>query len=114
MSDCLFCKIIAGDIPSQTIFENEHVLGFKDLQPQAPHHVLFIPKQHISTINDINQKNSHLVGELYLAAAAYGKEIGEAETGYRVVMNCNAGAGQSVYHIHLHFLAGRSLSWPPG
>ncbi len=114
MTDCLFCKIIHGDIPGDIIYENDHVLAFNDINPQAPSHVLIIPKQHISTINDIAPAQTALVGELYLAAAQIARERGFAEQGYRVVMNCNEGAGQTVFHIHLHLLAERPLSWPPG
>lgn len=114
MSDCLFCKIINGDIPSDKVFENNDVLGFNDIGPQAPHHVLFIPKKHISTVNDLEEGDAALVGKLYLAAKQHAANLGVAEEGYRLVMNTNAGAGQSVFHIHLHMLAGRPLSWPPG
>lgn len=114
MSDCLFCKIINGDIPGDKIFENDDVLGFNDINPQAPHHILFIPKKHISTVNDLEDGDAALVGKLYLAAKQHAAQLGVAEQGYRLVMNTNAGAGQTVFHIHLHMLAGRSLSWPPG
>lgn len=114
MSDCLFCKIINGEIPAQNIYEDDEVLGFNDIAPQAPHHVLFIPKKHISTVNDLQNEDAALVGKLYLAAKQHAAELGIAQQGYRLVMNTNAGAGQTVFHIHLHMLAGRSLSWPPG
>lgn len=114
MSDCLFCKIINGDIPSDKVYEDDDVLGFNDLNPQAPHHVLFIPKKHISTINDLQTGDAELVGKLFLAAKQHAAELGVAEDGYRTVINCNALAGQTVFHIHLHMLAGRPLTWPPG
>jgi len=114
MSDCLFCKIIAGDIPSTKVFETDSVLGFKDLSPVAPHHVLFVPKKHIATINEATPENALHFGSLFVAAATYAQQIGVVEPGYRVTMNCNEAAGQTVFHVHLHFLAGRSLSWPPG
>lgn len=114
MSDCLFCKIVNGDIPSDKVYEDDDVLGFNDISPQAPHHVLFIPKKHISTVNDIDDGDAELVGKLYLAAKQHAAELGVAEEGYRLVVNTNAGAGQTVFHIHLHMLAGRLLSWPPG
>jgi len=114
MSDCLFCKIVNGDIPAAKIYEDEHVIGFQDINPQAPHHVLFIPKRHISTINDLQAGDAELIGKLYLAAKQYATELGVAEDGYRVVMNCNALSGQTVFHIHLHMLAGRAMHWPPG
>lgn len=114
MSDCLFCKIINGDIPGDIVYQDDDVIGFNDINPQAPHHVLFIPRKHISTINDLEPEDAELVGKLYLAAKKLAAERGVAEEGYRAVMNCNAGAGQTVFHIHLHVLAGRALTWPPG
>ncbi|MCH9745325.1 MAG: histidine triad nucleotide-binding protein [Proteobacteria bacterium] len=112
MSDCLFCKIIKGDIPANKIFEDEDVLAFHDIGAQAPHHFLVIPKKHIATINDAN--DSALIGKLTLTASKIAQDLGFADDGYRVVMNCNKDGGQTVYHIHLHCLGGRSLSWPPG
>lgn len=114
MSETLFLDIIEGKIPAQIVYTDDHVVGFNDLNPQAPHHVLFVPRTHIRTINDIQHDQAELVGKLFLAAARYADDIGVADEGYRVVMNCNEGAGQSVWHIHLHFLAGRALLWPPG
>ncbi len=114
MSDCLFCKIINGDIPGDIVYQDDDVIGFNDINPQAPTHVLFIPRKHISTINDIKAADAELVGKMYLAAQHVAAERGVAEEGYRVVMNCNAAAGQTVFHIHLHLLAGRLMSWPPG
>ena len=110
----IFDKIINKEIPAEIVYENETVLAFKDINPQAPTHVLFIPKTRIATINDIKDNQAELIGRLYLAARDYAKEIGEDENGYRVVMNCNQNGGQEVYHIHLHFLAGRQMKWPPG
>ncbi len=112
--DCLFCKIVAGDIPADIVYESESALAFRDINPQAPTHVLVIPRKHISTINDIDEGDRELVGDLYMAAKAIAVDEGIAESGYRAVMNCNEGAGQSVFHIHLHVLGGRGLSWPPG
>jgi histidine triad (HIT) family protein len=114
MSDCLFCKIISGDIPASKVYEDDDVLGFNDINPQAPHHVLFVPKRHISTLNDLEGEDATLVGKLYLAAKAHAANLGVAQEGYRTVMNCNALAGQTVFHIHLHMLAGRAMTWPPG
>lgn len=114
MSDCLFCKIVNGDIPASKVYEDDEVIGFNDINPQAPHHVLFVPKYHISTLNDLETGDAALVGKLYLAAKQHATDLGVAEEGYRTVMNCNALAGQTVFHIHLHMLAGRPLSWPPG
>jgi histidine triad (HIT) family protein len=114
MTDCLFCKIVSGDIPATKVFENDHAIGFRDLNPQAPTHVLVIPKKHISTINDIQEGDKALIGEMFLAAQKIAAAEGLAEPGYRTVMNCNEEAGQTVFHIHLHVLGGRSMSWPPG
>lgn len=112
--DCLFCKIVDGDIPADVVFESDNAIAFRDVNPQAPTHVLVIPRQHIATINDLEPGNESLVGELYMAARQIAADEGIAEAGYRTVMNCNKGAGQSVFHIHLHVLGGRTLSWPPG
>ncbi|ALP53542.1 hypothetical protein Tel_10555 [Candidatus Tenderia electrophaga] len=114
MTDCLFCKMVAGDISPDTVYEDDEVLAFRDINPQAPTHVLVVPKRHISTINDLNADDAELVGKLYLVAQQVAAKDGIAEEGYRTVMNCNAGAGQSVFHIHLHVLGGRPMRWPPG
>lgn len=114
MSDTIFTKIINREIPADIVYENDDVLAFNDITPQAPTHVLIIPKKPIATINDIQTQDAELVGKLFLAAQAIAKAQGFAEGGYRVVMNCNEDAGQSVFHIHLHLLAGRKLTWPPG
>ena len=114
MSDCLFCKIIAGEIPSEKVYEDDHVYAFKDITPVAPLHTLIIPKKHIATINDLESEDAETVGNLFLAAKQIAKQEGYDEAGYRTVMNCGEAAGQTVFHIHLHLLAGRDLSWPPG
>lgn len=114
MTDCIFCKIAAGDIPATLVYQNEEVLAFRDLNPQAPTHILVIPKKHIATTNDIMANDAALIGNMYLAAKQIAKAEGIAESGYRTVMNCNRGAGQTVFHIHLHLLGGRPMSWPPG
>lgn len=114
MSDTLFAKIIRREIPADIVFEDDEVLAFRDIGPQAPVHVLFIPKQPIATLNDVTPEQAPLLGKLMLAAAAYAKREGFAENGYRVLMNCNRDGGQTVFHIHLHLLAGRSMQWPPG
>lgn len=114
MSDTIFTKIINREIPADIVYENEDVLAFNDITPQAPTHVLIIPKKPIATINDIQTQDAELVGKLFLAAQAIAKAQGFDDNGYRVVMNCNEDAGQSVFHIHLHLLAGRKLTWPPG
>lgn len=112
--DCLFCKIVAGEIPADIVYESDGAVAFRDINPQAPTHVLVIPRQHIATINDISVDDETLVGSLYTAAREIATAEGIADDGYRVVMNCNEGAGQSVFHIHLHLLGGRGLGWPPG
>jgi histidine triad (HIT) family protein len=106
--------MVSGEIAPDIVFENEDVLAFRDVNPQAPLHVLVIPKTHIATVNDLTAKDADLVGKLYLAAQQIAADEGVAEPGYRMVMNCNPEAGQSVYHIHLHVLGGRPMSWPPG
>lgn len=112
--DCLFCKILAGDIPADIVFESETAIAFRDINPQAPTHVVIIPRQHIATINDIGVEDQPVVGSLFSAAREIAKKEGLSEEGYRVVMNCNARAGQTVFHLHLHLLGGRGLGWPPG
>lgn len=114
MAECLFCKMVTGDIRPDVVFEDDEVLAFRDLNPQAPTHVLLIPKAHIPTTNDLDGDNVGIVGRLYLAAKQIAADEGIAEPGYRMVMNCNPGAGQSVYHLHLHLLGGRPMHWPPG
>ena len=112
--DCLFCKIANGEIPAKIVYEDDQVLAFEDVNPQAPFHVLIIPRRHISTLNDVQEGDVALLGGLIRRAAQIAKDQGHAQDGYRTVFNCNRGAGQSVFHIHLHLLAGRSMTWPPG
>ncbi|GMQ88935.1 MAG: histidine triad nucleotide-binding protein [Gammaproteobacteria bacterium] len=114
MTDCLFCKMVSGDITPDTVYEDEDVLAFRDVNPQAPVHVLVVPKQHVPTINDLDADNSVLVGKMMMAAARIAQQEGFAEQGYRTVMNCNDYGGQTVFHIHLHLLGGRVMGWPPG
>jgi histidine triad (HIT) family protein len=114
MSDCLFCKIIAGQIPGTVVYQDDDLFAFRDINPQAPLHVLILPRRHIATLNDLAPGDDALVGSMFRAAAALAKEHGYADRGYRTVFNTNRQAGQSVFHIHLHLLAGRSLAWPPG
>ncbi|MFQ5470539.1 MAG: histidine triad nucleotide-binding protein [Gammaproteobacteria bacterium] len=114
MNDCLFCKMVAGEITPDTVYEDEDVLAFRDISPQAPLHILIIPKQHIASINDVQGHHAALLGNMYLVAKKIAEQEGVAEAGYRTVMNCNADGGQAVYHIHLHLLAGRAMQWPPG
>ena len=111
---CLFCRIIAGEIPSSKVYEDDEVFAFNDINPQAPLHVLIVPKKHIATTNDLTAEDEALVGKLVRRAAAIAKEKGFDQRGYRTLLNCNAEAGQTVFHIHLHLLAGRHLGWPPG
>jgi len=112
--DCLFCKILNGDIPADIIYESDSAIAFRDISPQAPTHVLVIPRKHVATINDLSEEDQEIIGSLYLAAKDIARDEGISDEGYRAVMNCNEGAGQSVFHIHLHVLGGRALSWPPG
>jgi len=114
MMSCLFCKIARAEIETDYLYENEYVLAFRDIHPQAPQHILIIPRQHIASLNDLEPDNSHLIGEMVLAAKTLASEMGFAETGYRILMNCNDDGGQTVYHIHLHLLGGRRMHWPPG
>lgn len=111
---CLFCKIAAGQIPVDTVFENDKVLAFRDINPAAPSHILVIPKKHIATMNDATADDKSLLGEMMLVARDIAHREGVAEDGYRLALNTNRYGGQSVYHIHLHLLAGRQMSWPPG
>jgi histidine triad (HIT) family protein len=114
MVDCLFCKIVAGDIPASFVHQDEHVVAFRDINPQAPLHVLIVPRRHIATLNELHEADDGIVGEMVRRAACIATEHGHAEAGYRTVFNCNRLAGQTVFHIHLHVLAGRALGWPPG
>ena len=114
MSQCLFCRIVAGEIPAEIVFEDDQVLAFRDINPAAPVHCLVIPKRHIATLNDLAAGDESLVGHMYQVAAGLARDLGIAEPGYRTVLNCNADAGQTVFHIHLHLLGGRQMTWPPG
>lgn len=111
---CLFCKIIAGEIPAAKVYEDERMIAFNDINPQAPMHVLVVPKQHIATLNELSEANDDLVGAMVRTAAAIAKERGYDGPGFRTVFNCNAQAGQTVFHLHLHVLGGRVMTWPPG
>ena len=114
MEDCIFCKIIKGEIPSEKIYEDDMVLSFKDIEPAAPVHVLIIPKKHIDSINDLTEEDSKIIAHIYLVAKQIAAELGIDEKGYRIVTNCGEGAGQTVHHVHFHLLGGRSFAWPPG
>jgi len=113
-SDTLFAKIVRKEIPAQIVFQDEDVTAFRDLHPAAPTHILIVPNQIIPTLNEATPKDERLLGKLLLTAQKLAKQQGIAEDGYRVVMNCNADGGQSVYHLHLHLLGGRKMAWPPG
>ena len=113
-TDCLFCKFASGAIMPAVVHETGTVLAFKDINPQAPTHVLIIPKRHVATLNDLVAADAELMGEMLLVAKRVAADAGLAESGYRVAINCGAGAGQSVFHVHLHLLGGRRLDWPPG
>lgn len=113
MSDCIFCKIAAGDIPSRKVHEDDEIVAFHDVNPQAPVHVLVVPRRHIPSLDAAGEADERLLGSMLLVAQRAAKELGIASA-YRVVNNCGASAGQSVFHIHLHVLGGRALSWPPG
>ena len=112
--DCLFCKIAAGQIPAALVHQDDQLIAFKDINPQAPLHLLIVPRRHIATLNDLSPEDDALVGSMFRRAAALAAEHGYADRGYRAVFNCNREAGQTVFHIHLHVLAGRRLAWPPG
>jgi histidine triad (HIT) family protein len=112
MSDCLFCKMVAGEITPSIVFEDDEILAFNDIQPQAPVHILIIPKKHISTLNDAD--DALLLGKLMQTASQLAKNLGIADTGYRTVINCNEQGGQMVYHLHVHLLGGRQMLWSPG
>jgi histidine triad (HIT) family protein len=111
---CLFCRIVAGEIPAKRVYEDDNVLAFEDINPQAPLHALVIPKAHISTLNDLTADHDALIGSLVRVAARIAKERGVDGPGFRTVLNCNSNAGQTVFHIHLHLLGGRAMGWPPG
>ena len=111
---CLFCRIVAGEIPSKKVFEDDQLFAFQDINPQAPLHSLIVPKRHVASLNDLTEGDDGLVGSMVRRAAAIAKEHGYDGSGYRTVFNCNSAAGQTVFHIHLHVLGGRSLTWPPG
>lgn len=112
--DCIFCRIARGDIPADKVYEDDSVVAFRDLNPQAPTHVLVIPRKHISTLNEIDAGNEAVVGRMYGAAREIAASEGLADPGFRTVMNCNEAGGQTVFHIHLHLLGGRMMHWPPG
>jgi histidine triad (HIT) family protein len=111
---CIFCRIVNKEIPAKIVYEDDKVLAFHDINPQAPYHILVIPKKHISTLLELTEEDKDLIGHIYLVMKKLAYELGVAERGYRVVVNCNEEAGQTVFHVHFHFLAGREMHWPPG
>jgi len=113
-NECIFCKIAAGELPADIYYEDDEVLAFRDVHPVAPTHLLIIPRRHIATANEFSEDDSTLIGKLSITAARIARELRVDQSGYRLVMNCNRDAGQTVFHIHLHLLAGRRFSWPPG
>jgi histidine triad (HIT) family protein len=113
-TDCLFCKIIRKEIPASLIYEDDDLIAFSDINPQAPLHALIVPRRHVATLSDLSADDDEVVGKMVIRAAAIARDKGYAEGGFRTVFNTNAGAGQTVFHIHLHLLAGRRLGWPPG
>jgi histidine triad (HIT) family protein len=112
--DCLFCKMVAGEIPCDKVYEDGAFMAFRDIHPQAPLHVLVIPKTHIATLDDVGPAQTGLIGAMFPIASMVAEKDGRANDGYRVVFNCRAGAGQSVFHVHMHVLGGRPMNWPPG
>lgn len=112
--DCIFCRIVAGEIPAKLVREDEETIAFRDINPQAPTHVLVVPRRHVASVNALEPGDAALIGRLFLAAQAIAREQGVADAGYRLVMNAGADAGQTVDHIHLHLLGGRAMHWPPG
>jgi histidine triad (HIT) family protein len=114
VNDCLFCRIIAGDIPGNIAYQDDRIIAIDDINPQAPMHLLVIPRRHIPTLNDLAPDDDGLVGEMMRRAAMLARERGFDRRGFRTVFNCNAAAGQTVFHLHLHVLGGRAFSWPPG
>ncbi len=114
LADCIFCKIISGEISGDIIYQDDKVIAIKDIDPKAPVHILIIPRDHIPSLNDIDEYNSGLIGHIFMVAATLARDKGIAEKGYRVVNNCGAEGGQTVGHIHFHLLGGRNMTWPPG
>jgi histidine triad (HIT) family protein len=114
VSDCIFCDIVNREIESDIVYEDEQVIAFRDVNPQAPVHILIVPKEHIATTLDLTEDNSEVIGHIYQVAVELAKEEGIAEDGFRIVNNCNEAGGQTVFHIHFHLLGGRNLQWPPG
>lgn len=114
MADCLFCKIIEKKLPARIVYEDEGAIAFEDINPQAPTHVLIVPRKHVSTLNDLGAEDDETTGRLFRIASQIAKDRGFADRGWRAVMNCNREAGQTVFHVHMHVLGGRPMEWPPG
>ncbi|HVA54752.1 MAG TPA: histidine triad nucleotide-binding protein [Gammaproteobacteria bacterium] len=114
MTDCLFCKMVRGEIKPSLVMEDDQLIAFRDINPQASTHILVVPRKHISTLNDLMPADAGIIDNMVLAAREIAKQEGIAASGYRLVMNCNQGGGQTVFHIHLHLLGGRAMQWPPG
>lgn len=112
--DCIFCKIIHGEVPTKQVYATESVLAFNDINPVAPIHILIVPREHIPTVNDLTQEHEELIGKMIMAAQKLAEQKGISGSGYRLILNCNKNAGQAVFHIHLHLLGGRMFTWPPG
>lgn len=112
--NCLFCKMVSGEMKSDIVYQNDKVLAFRDINPQAPVHILIVPKRHVTTLNDLQEEDAELAGALLLAAARIAKDLGVADAGYRTLINTNREGGQVVFHVHMHLLAGRRMLWPPG
>ena len=112
--ECIFCRIVSGEVSAKKVYEDDDVVAFEDIRPQAPVHILVIPRRHIATVNDLTESDAQLIGKLVLVAKRIAAERGLAERGYRLVLNCNRDSGQEVFHIHLHLLGGRKFAWPPG
>lgn len=114
MENCIFCKIVQGEIPSNKVYEDEYLIAFKDLSPVAPEHVLIVPKVHIDSLNEVDESHKALLGHLWITASKIAALLGVAENGYRIVNNCGTEGGQTVGHIHFHLMGGRTMKWPPG
>ncbi len=114
MADCLFCGIVNGDVKGEVVYQDSSVVAFKDINPKAPVHLLIVPRKHIATLLDVGQGDKGLLGDILFAANKLARDHGISQDGFRVVFNCGEGAGQSVFHIHLHLLGGRAMTWPPG
>jgi histidine triad (HIT) family protein len=114
MEDCLFCKIIAGQVPAKIVYQDQDVVAIADINPQAPQHILFMPRRHIASMTDITQQDGALLASIFMAATQVARELGIAESGFRFVTNVGPDAGQSVFHLHFHLLGGRRMGWPPG